>query len=79
MKYPKVSIVVPTYNRENYLKECLDSIINQNYPKEMVVTDDNKNIVKVYMAKFLFIKEEKSSGYLSSLLKIRVYLKSKTK
>ena len=76
--YPK-ALRILTYNIENYLKECLDSIINQNYPKEMVVTDDNKNIVKVYMAKFLFIKEEKSSGYLSSLLKIRVYLKSKTK
>jgi len=76
--YPK-ALRILTYNIENYLKECLDSIINQNYPKEMVVTDDNKNIVKVYMAKFLFIKEEKSSGYLSYLLKIRVYLKSKTK
>ena len=25
----KVSIVVPVYNSENYLKECLDSLINQ--------------------------------------------------
>ena len=26
---PKVSIVVPTYNVENYLCACLDSLINQ--------------------------------------------------
>ena len=26
---PKVSILVPTYNQENYLREALDSLINQ--------------------------------------------------
>ena len=29
MSRPKVSIVVPVYNVENYLKRCLDSLINQ--------------------------------------------------
>ena len=26
---PKVSIIVPTYNVENYLRECMDSIVGQ--------------------------------------------------
>lgn len=26
---PKISIIVPIYNVENYLRECLDSLINQ--------------------------------------------------
>jgi len=67
--YPKVSIVVPTYNREDYLKECLDSIIDQNYPNlEIVVTNDNsmdntKNIVKKYIKQYSFIKYVKNTKY----------------
>ena len=39
----KVSVVVPTYNRRELLKECLDSLLNQTYPKdeyEVIVVDD---------------------------------------
>ena len=28
-KQPKVSVVVPCYNVERYLPQCMDSIINQ--------------------------------------------------
>jgi len=65
----KVSIIVPTYNREGYLKECLNSIINQNYPNlEIIVTDDNstdntENIVKEYIKRYPFIKYVKNKKY----------------
>jgi len=40
---PKISVIVPTYNRVGYLKECIESLINQDYPKEdyeIIVVDD---------------------------------------
>ena len=29
----KVSVIIPVYNVQEYLKECLESIINQTYKK----------------------------------------------
>ena len=39
--YPLVSVVLATYNGEKYLRQQLDSILQQDYPNiEIVVTDD---------------------------------------
>ena len=38
---PLVSVVVPVYNVEKYLRQCLESIINQTYKRlEILVVDD---------------------------------------
>ena len=38
----KISIIVPVYNVENYLKDALESIINQTYKDlEILLVDDN--------------------------------------
>ena len=38
---PKVSIVVPIYNVEKYLRQCLDSIVNQTLKDiEIICVDD---------------------------------------
>ena len=40
-RYPKVSVMVITYNQERYIRETLDSVVNQSYPNlEVVVADD---------------------------------------
>ena len=50
-----ISVVVPIYNVENYLDECLKSIITQTYTDiEVLCVDDctldnSINIVKKYM------------------------------
>ena len=42
-KLPKISVLVTTFNRCDILKRCLNSVLNQDYPKELleiVVLDD---------------------------------------
>ncbi|MDR2790731.1 MAG: glycosyltransferase [Campylobacteraceae bacterium] len=41
MKMPLVSVIVPIYNVEVYLKKCVDSIINQTHKNlEIILVDD---------------------------------------
>lgn len=41
MKNDLISVVVPIYNVENYLKECVESILNQDYSRiEVILVDD---------------------------------------
>ncbi len=51
---PKISIVTPSYNQGEFLDECIDSILSQNYPNlEYIImdggsTDGSVKIIKKY-------------------------------
>ncbi|ELP9452638.1 glycosyltransferase family 2 protein, partial [Campylobacter jejuni] len=70
----KVGVVTPIYNVEKYLKECLDSVINQTYTNLEIIlvndgsTDENSlNIAKEYTLKDKrIILFDKKNGGLSS-------------
>lgn len=55
---PRISIIVPVYNVENYLTKCLDSLVNQSYENiEILVVDDGSKddsgkIIKEYAEKY---------------------------
>ena len=56
---PKVSVVVPIYNVEKYIKKCLDSLVNQTLQEIQIIlvndgsTDESGNIAKEYASKYL--------------------------
>ncbi|RDU37120.1 hypothetical protein DRW41_10580 [Neobacillus piezotolerans] len=69
--YPKVSIIITTYNRKNYLVQALNSLLSQDYPNlEIIIIDDNsldgtELMVKEYFCnepRVIYIKKEKNCG-----------------
>ncbi|MFH1551434.1 MAG: glycosyltransferase family 2 protein [bacterium] len=60
----EVSVIIPCRNEEKFIGKCLDSLIKQDYQKDILEVliidgdseDETKNIVEKYSKKHLFIK-----------------------
>ena len=67
---PKVSVIIPVYNSEKYLRQCLDSVINQTLKDIEIIcindgsTDDSLQILEEYAKKDSRIKviNQKNKG-----------------
>lgn len=65
---PKVSVIIPIYNKEKYLKQCLDSVANQSEGDFEVImvddgsTDSSAEIAKGYLTdkRFYYIYQKNS-------------------
>ena len=71
---PKVSVILPVYNAEKFLKEAIDSILNQTFTDfELLLindgsTDRSEEIIKSYNDKRIsYAKNEKNSGLINTL------------
>lgn len=77
--FPLVSILIPSYNRPEYLKIALESAINQSYRNiEILIGDDStnedvKNMIEPYLEKYKNIKyfrNERNIGQFENDLKL---------
>lgn len=65
---PLISVIIPVYNVEKYLRQCLDSVINQTYKNIEIIcvddcsTDSSPEILKEYADKITIIKNPKNLG-----------------
>lgn len=91
-QYPMISVILPVYNVENYLRECLESVLAQTYTNyELIVvndgsTDNSLAIINEYKDKFERISiisqinkglsEARNAGYSSITGKYTYFLDS---
>ena len=70
---PKISLIIPVYNVEKFLRECLDSVVNQTMRDIEIIcindgsTDGSLDILKKYAAKDdRIIVINQTNGWLSA-------------
>ena len=73
VKEPFISIIIPVYNTEKYLRKCLDSAVNQTFKDiEIIVVDDFspgncREIAESYNdSRIIYIRHELNRGALLS-------------
>ncbi len=76
LKAPLVSVVMPVYNGEKYLREAIDSILNQTFKDfELLLindasTDNSEKIINSYNdSRIIYIKNEQNLGLIKTLNK----------
>jgi len=79
----KVSIIIPVLNEERYIGSCLESIVSNDYPKNLIEvlvidgisSDKTRDIVKDYQRNYPFIKlVENPKKIVPAAMNIRISL-----
>jgi glycosyltransferase involved in cell wall biosynthesis len=75
LKYPKISVVTPSFNQGDFLEETINSVIGQNYPNlEYIIIDggscDNSiEIIKKYESRISYWTCENDNGMYDAIQK----------
>lgn len=71
---PRVSVIMPMYNSEKYIKEAIDSILNQTYiDLELIVINDGSKdncaeiVSQINDERLVFIDNKENHGFLYTL------------
>lgn len=70
---PTISIVVPSYNQGQFLRDALESIFRQNYPQlEVIVidggsTDESVSIIREYESRLKFWRSHRDAGQTAAI------------
>ncbi len=63
-QYPKISVIIPAYNRCQMLKQAVDSVLSQDFTDfELIVSDDGstdhtQEMLRAYENRIIFIRQE---------------------
>ena len=74
-RYPKISVVIPSFNQGSFIEETILSIINQKYPNlELIIidalsTDNTIEIIKKYSDSINYFVSEADNGQADALNK----------
>ena len=75
VRYPKISIVSPSFNKKEFIERCILSVLNQNYPNlEYIIidggsTDGSVEIIKKYEKYLTFWVSELDNGQVNAINK----------
>jgi glycosyltransferase involved in cell wall biosynthesis len=64
-----ISVIIPNFNYEQFLKRCIDSVLNQNYENfEVIVVDDcstdnSRELIKSYGNKIISVFPRENGGH----------------
>ena len=67
-KYPLITVIIPTYNRLDFLKRAINNVLEQTYPnKEIIVVDDcsehdPKEVVSQFKFPVQYYRQKVNSG-----------------
>ena len=74
MKTPKVSVIIPVYNGQRTLRQCLDSVLNQTYKNYNIIVIDNNSTDKT--KKIIHSYKDKKISYVFEPRKGRAYARN---